>query len=115
MVDQRDDSYLTDESIPSDAFVLIQQYREKIKNSKGGAAATIIIDDFFADLHRVLKDSHMREIARIRNEHSVEIMKLRRNLESKLRDSGYKGPISAKENLEAMRGKDKFIENEIER
>jgi len=26
----------------------------------------------------------MREIARIRNEHSVEIMKLRKNLEAKL-------------------------------
>ena len=57
----------------------------------------------------------MREIARIRNEHSVEIMKLRKNLESKLKDSGYRGPVSAKENLDALRGKDKFIENEIER
>lgn len=58
----------------------------------------------------------MREIARIRNEHSVEIMKLRKNLENKLREGGiYKGTISAKENIEAMKGRDKFIENEIER
>ena len=41
----------------------------------------MVIDDFFADVHRVLKDVQMREIARIRNEHSVEIMKLRKNLE----------------------------------
>ena len=59
----------------------------------------------------------MREIARIRNEHSVEIMRLRRNLEAKLQESGFhKGSgISMKENIDAQKGKDKFIENEIER
>ena len=31
----------------------------------------------------------MREIARIRNEHSVEIMKLRKNLEQKLKSDSY--------------------------
>lgn len=41
----------------------------------------MIIDDFFAETHRILKDSHMREIARIRNEHSVEIMKLRKSID----------------------------------
>ena len=45
----------------------------------------------------------MREIARIRNEHSVEIMRLRRNLEAKLQESGFhKGSgISMKENIDA--------------
>ena len=38
----------------------------------------MILDDLFGEIHSILKDSHMREIARIRNEHSVEIIKLRK-------------------------------------
>ena len=56
----------------------------------------------------------MREIARIRNEHSVEIMKLRKNLESRLQSEGIK-PGDMKENLQAFKSKEKFIENELER
>ena len=46
----------------------------------------------------------MREIARIRNENSVEIMKLRKNLESKLgndygRSERGKSPLQSKENF----------------
>jgi hypothetical protein len=57
-------------------FQLISVYRERAQD-------TLLIDDFFAQIHSVLKDSHMREIARIRNEHSVEILKLRKNLEDR--------------------------------
>ncbi len=59
----------------------------------------------------------MREIARIRNEHSVEIMRLRKNLQGKL-DSGRnvgKEELRSKENFKASKGKEKFVENEIER
>jgi hypothetical protein len=52
----------------------------------------------------------MREIARIRNEHSVEVIKLRKNLESKLR-SVSSASLSAqvktqrsKENFQAFKG-----------
>lgn len=52
----------------------------------------------------------MREIARIRNENSVEIMKMRKNLESKLGSSykasstslnSEKSPLGSKENFKA--------------
>lgn len=70
----------------------------------------------------------MREIARIRNEHSVEIMKLRKNLEQKLKSEGINGKLGgkevgdssgkalkSKENFKAFKGSEKFAENEIER
>ena len=58
----------------------------------------------------------MREIARIRNEHSVEIMKLVKNLEMKHGSSqGAKGTLRSKENFMAGRVQEKFIENEVER
>jgi hypothetical protein len=47
-----------------------------------------LIDDFFGEAHAVLKDQHLKEIARIRNENNVEIMKLKKNLEQKLLESG---------------------------
>ena len=56
-----------------------------IVDSKGGKSTVMLIDDFFGEAHAILKDAHMREIARIRNEHSVEIIKLRKSLESKLK------------------------------
>ena len=50
----------------------------------------------------------MREIARIRNEHSVEIIKLRKNLDSRLRSASI-GVATAKsqrskENFQAFKG-----------
>ena len=44
----------------------------------------LALDDFFAEIHKIMKDVQMREIAKIRNEHSVEIMKLRKNLEKQI-------------------------------
>jgi hypothetical protein len=48
----------------------------------------LIIDDFFGEAHAILKDSHLKEIARIRNENNVEIMKLKKNLEERLMKEG---------------------------
>lgn len=38
----------------------------------------MLIDDFFGEAHGIMKDSHLKEIARIRNESSVEIAKLKK-------------------------------------
>jgi hypothetical protein len=50
-----------------------------ITNGKQNCA--LIIDDFFGEAHAILKDTHLKEIARIRNENNVEIMKLKKSLE----------------------------------
>jgi len=41
-----------------------------------------LIDDFFGEAHAIMKDANLREIARIRNENAVEIMKLKKVIES---------------------------------
>ena len=41
----------------------------------------LLIDDFFGEAHAILMDTHLKEIARIRNENNVEIMKLKKSLE----------------------------------
>lgn len=56
--------------------------------SKKGQFNSLIIDDFFGDAHAILKDSHLKEIARIRNENNVEIMKLKKSLEQRLMKEG---------------------------
>jgi hypothetical protein len=42
----------------------------------------MLIDDFFGEAHAIMKDSHLKEIARIRNENSVEIAKLKKIVSS---------------------------------
>lgn len=49
----------------------------------------MIVDDFFGEAHAILKDTHLKEIARIRNENNVEIMKLKKACETKLLDEGF--------------------------
>jgi len=89
--------------------------------SNGKEQCALIIDDFFGDAHSVLKDTHLKEIARIRNENNVEIMKLKKNLEQRLLKEGFTksqaiGSFSkAKENLNAYNVKDVFADNEAER
>ena len=48
----------------------------------------LVIDDFFGEAHAILKDTHLKEIARIRNENNVEVMKLKRSLEDRLLKEG---------------------------
>ena len=85
----------------------------------------MIIDDFFGEVHNILKDTHLKEIARIRNENNVEIMKLKKSLEQRLMQEGFTrgqalgsfsgAGASAKENMSAFAVKDVFADNEAER
>jgi hypothetical protein len=79
-----------------------------MKMTKGSQSSALLFDDFFGEMHGLLKEQHMREIARIRNEHSVEIIKLRKNLDSRLRSASI-GVATAKsqrskENFQAFKG-----------
>lgn len=49
-----------------------------------GQPSALIIDDFFGEAHSILKDTHLKEIARIRNENNVDVMKLKKSLEERL-------------------------------
>jgi len=40
-----------------------------------------LIDDFFGEAHAILKDSHLRELARMKNENAVEVTKLKKVIE----------------------------------
>ena len=119
-----DDTYLFDESIPAEIFPCITKYREKISKSKNPQTHMLALDDFFAEVHKIMKDVQLREIAKIRNEHSVEIMKLRKNLEKQIlrNDPTARGnshsrvpALGSKENVQALKNQDRFIENEIEK
>jgi len=91
--------------------------------SNGREQCALIIDDFFSEAHGILKDTHLKEIARIRNENNVEIMKLKKNLEEQLMNvgvqkskaSGAFDGQSAKDNMAAFAVKDVFADNEAER
>lgn len=81
-----------------------------------------MIDDFFGEAHAILKDTHLKEIARIRNENNVEVMKLKKSLEDRLLKEGMQrskviGSFDgrAKENHNAFNQKDVFADNEAER
>jgi hypothetical protein len=73
-------NYIQDESIPPAVFTLIEEYREKARTMRPGNEMAILIDDFFGSAHEVLKDAHLREIARISNEHRVEVTRLKRQI-----------------------------------
>jgi len=79
---RKDQVYINDESVPAQIYPLIESYRSKVTNgARSYQQNSMIIDDFFGDAHAILKDSHLKEIARIRNENNVEIMKLKKSLE----------------------------------
>jgi len=114
--------YINDESVPAQIYPLIEDYRAKILElSNGREHAALIIDDFFGEAHSILKDTHLKEIARIRNEQNVEIMKLKKSLENRLlkegvaRGSAIGSFDRAKDNQAAFAVKDVFADNEAER
>lgn len=66
---RRDQIYINDESVPSQIFPLVERYRAKmLEFTNGRPQCSLIIDDFFGESHAILKDVHLKEIARIRNE-----------------------------------------------
>mmetsp|Transcript_34993 Transcript_34993/g.53717 ORF Transcript_34993/g.53717 Transcript_34993/m.53717 type:complete len:114 (+) Transcript_34993:941-1282(+) len=87
----------------------------------GRQDCVLLIDDFFAEAHNVLKDTHLKEIARIKNENNVEVMKLKKSLEQRLISEGVQrnhavGSFDkAKDNHKAHQAKDMFADNEAER
>lgn len=88
-VQRKDQIYTSDETIPAQIFPLIEEYRAKILElSNGRQQCVLVIDDFFGESHAILKDTHLKEIARIRNENNVEIMKLKKSLENRLLKEG---------------------------
>lgn len=108
----RNQSYLNDESVPSGMYCLIDTYRQKARTTRPGDQLALLIDDFFGEAHAVLKDSHLREIARIRNENTVEIMKLKKVIaQQKGGDDGLRAP----DHHIAHKVKMSFADNEVER
>jgi hypothetical protein len=104
-----DDAYLRDDSLPPEIFTIIQNYRDKImKMTKGSQSAALLFDDFFGEMHAILKEQRMREIARIRNEHSVEIIKLRKTLDQRLRSASIGVHSAASVSATAKRSKENF-------
>lgn len=75
----------------------------------------MLIDDFFSDSHQIIKDVQLREIARVRNEANVEIVKLKSAL---LNKPFTNHNLTAKENLSVRTRKDgggMNVGNEVER
>jgi len=111
-------SYLSDDSVPTQIYGCIDRYREKARTTMPGNQLALLIDDFFGEAHAIMKDSHLREIARIRNENSVEIMRLKKTI-SESRQGG--SSLSSRDNHTAFKtaiGKlpaTSFADNEVER
>ena len=79
----KNSDYLSDQSIPPAIYTLIEQYRDRARTVRPGNELALLIDDFFGEANAVLKDSQLREIARIRNENNVTVTKLKRVIEGK--------------------------------
>lgn len=67
--------------MPSGIYALIDTYRQKAKMARPGNQLALIIDDFFGEAHAILKDAHLRELARMKNENAIEVTKLKRVIE----------------------------------
>lgn len=67
--------------MPSGIYALIDTYRQKAKTCRPGNQLALLIDDFFGEAHAILKDSHLRELARMKNENAIEVTKLKRVIE----------------------------------
>ena len=67
--------------MPSGIYALIDTYRNKARQSRPGDRLALLIDDFFGEAHAIIKDAHLREIARMKNENAVEVTKLKKVIE----------------------------------
>lgn len=70
--------YIQDGSVPPQIYTIIEHYRERARSVRPGNELALLIDDFFGEANAVLKDSQLREIARIKNENNVQVTKLKR-------------------------------------
>ena len=77
----KDQVYIQDETVPAQIFPLIESYRDRLIGIVDVKQHCALLNaDFFGEAHAILKDTHLKEIARIRNENNVEIMKLKKSL-----------------------------------
>lgn len=104
---------MTDDSVPSSIYMLIDKYRVKARNSKPGDKLALLIDDFFGEAHAILKDAQLREIARLKNENAVEVTKLK-GVISKL-NTNSSVSLHATDHHTAFKVKASFADNEVER
>ena len=76
-----------------------------------------MVDDFFGEVHAVLKDSHLRELARMKNENAVEVTKLKRVIEKAAAGqiSSRGGGMGAGDHHTAFKVQASFADNEVER
>lgn len=63
--------------MPASIYILIDKYRDMARQSKPGDKLALLIDDFFGEAHAILKDTQLREIARLKNENAVEVTRLK--------------------------------------
>ena len=99
----KDQSYLTDDSVPSGIYALIDTYRQKAKMVRPGDQLALLIDDFFGEAHAILKDAHLRELARMKNENAVEVTKLKRVIEKQNLGQGFGSAIHAPDHHTAFK------------
>ena len=111
----KDQSYLTDDSVPSGIYALIETYRQKARRVRPGDQLALLIDDFFGEAHAILKDAHLRELARMKNENAVEVTKLKRVIEKQNLGSGYGSQVNAPDHHTAFKVQASFADNEVER
>ena len=111
----KDQGYLTDDTVPSSIYALIDTYRTKARTARPGDQLALLIDDFFGEAHAILKDQQLRELARMKNENAVEVSKLKRVIERSNANSGVSTPVGAQENHTAYKVQASFADNEVER
>lgn len=73
-----------------------------------------MIDDFFGEAHAILKDTHLREIARIKNENAVEVTRLK-NAINKMGKTSSTPSLRATDHHTAFKVQASFADNEVER
>ena len=91
----KNSDYLNDNSLPPQIYTLIEKYRGKARTVKPGNDLALLIDDFFGEANAVLKDSQLREIARMRNENQIEITKLKRVIDGKNKENSQKSHVNS--------------------
>ena len=111
----KDQSYLQDDSVPSGIYALIDTYRQKARTVRPGDQLALLIDDFFGEAHAILKDAHLRELARMKNENAVEVTKLKRVIEKQNLGQGYGASVMAPDHHTAYKVQASFADNEVER
>ena len=114
---EKDQSYLNDDSVPSGIYALIDSYRQKARQTAGpgGDRLALLIDDFFGEAHAILKDAHLRELARMKNENAIEVTKLKRVIEKGAAAGLPTNRPDAGDHHTAYKVQASFADNEVER